>query len=168
MTSFIRSFAALALLLAPGNGVAQQRTTAVYGDWTLSCTSAPEAGNAKSCGLVQIQKFGNQAPAASQLGIGRNKSAEAFRVSIEIPPDVWMPAGVKLTSSGNPLISAQFKWCISTRCLADAELSDSDIKNLRAQKAPVVITYRTSSQSDVAIPVSFNGFSEAFDALQKQ
>jgi invasion protein IalB len=157
-----------ALLLVGSAAQAQQRTMAMYGDWTLSCATAAEAGNAKSCGLVQIQKFGNQA-SASQLGIGRNKSAQPFRISIEVPADVWMPAGVKLATGDNaPMVSAQFKWCVSTRCLADAELTDSDIRTLRAQKAPGKITYKVASQSDVNIPVTFNGFSEAFDALQKQ
>jgi invasion protein IalB len=66
------------------------------------------------------------------------------------------------------MLSAGFKWCITGRCLADADLSDVDIKHLRAQTVPGKIVYKTASQADVSIPVSFNGFSDALDALLKQ
>jgi invasion protein IalB len=165
MTSF-RTFAALVVFLAPGNAFAQQRITAIYGDWELSCTTASGAGGAKSCGLVQIQ---DETSAASQFGIGRSKTEEPFKVFIVVPADVWMPGGIKLIADDNTAaITAPFKWCIPTRCLADAELSDSNIKSLRGQKDPAMLTYKTASQADVSIPVSFNGFRDAMEALLKQ
>jgi invasion protein IalB len=90
-------------------------------------------------------------------------------VSIELPTDVWIPSGVKLlTEDKSPILAAAFKWCVATRCLVDAELSDADIKSLRSQKAAGSIAYKTASQSDVLIEISFRGFGEAFKALQKQ
>jgi invasion protein IalB len=127
------------------------------------------AGGAKSCGLVQSQKLANQSSAISQIGIGRIATTDPLRVSIEIRPDAWMPGGVKLIGDGNAaVITTAFKWCTSTRCLADTDLSDANIKTLRSQKDPVKLVYKTASQADVSISVSFNGFSDALDALQNQ
>jgi invasion protein IalB len=79
-----------------------------------------------------------------------------------------MPTGVALITGENvPILTATFKWCVSTRCLADAVVSDANIETLRSQKSPGKLAYKTASQADVSIPVSFNGFGEAIDALQK-
>jgi invasion protein IalB len=144
---------------------AQQRTMAVYGDWTLSCLIV--ASGSKSCGLVQSQKLANQSSVVSQIGIGRNAKTDSLRVSIEIRPDAWMPGGVSLIESFDS-IAAPFKWCTSTRCLAEVDLSDENLKALRIQKDPGKLSYKAASQAEVSIPVSFNGFGEALDALQKQ
>jgi invasion protein IalB len=144
---------------------AQQRTLAMYGDWTVSCATT---SGAKSCGLVQVQKT-NGGATVSQVGIGRGTKTDSLKMSIETSANVWVPTGVKLfTSVGAPAITAQFKWCISTRCLADVDLSDADIKNLRAKKEAGQIAYKDAVQMDVSIAVSFNGFSEALNALQQQ
>jgi invasion protein IalB len=168
MISSIRSFSVLALLLTPCDAIAQQRTTAIYGDWTLSCAIASGSGAGKSCGLVQVQKINGQSAAVSQIGIGRAQS-DPLKISIQITANAWMQSGVKLITNENALvITALFKWCTSTRCLADADLSDAHITTLRIQKDPGKIAYKTASQADVSIPVSFSGFSEAVDALQNQ
>ena len=111
---------------------AQQRTLAVYGDWTVSCALS---SGSKSCGLVQAQKVNGQSGPASQIGIGRNSKADSFKMSIEVSANAWIPTGVKLFTNGNTLaLTAQFKWCVSTRCLAEVELTDPEINSLRGQQ----------------------------------
>jgi invasion protein IalB len=157
---------AILLILGEGSALAQQRTMAIYGDWTVSCAIASGSGGGKSCGLVQVQKLKEQT--VSQIGIGRNTKNDPLKISIEISANAWVPTGVKLiTSGGAPAITAAIKWCVSTRCLADADLSDADIKSLRTQREMGLIAYKNASQADVSIPVSFGGFNEAMDALQK-
>jgi invasion protein IalB len=148
---------------------AQQRTSAVYEDWTLSCAIVSGANAAKSCGLVQVQKNSGQGAAVSQIGFGRNTKADPLKMSIEVNANTWISPGVKLfASAGAPAITAQFRWCISTRCLADVDLSEADVKNLRGQQERGRILYKDASQVDVSIPVSFKGFSEALNALEQQ
>ncbi len=154
-------------VLGIGLAHAQQRTLAIYGDWTVSCATTSASKPAKTCGLVQVQKTNGKPGAASQIGIGRDTRNEPFKLSIELRPNVWIPTGVKLVTS-DKAISANFKWCISTRCLADTDLTDADVSNLRAQNQPGRITYKNGSQADVSTPVSFSGFNEAMDALQKE
>jgi invasion protein IalB len=158
--------ACVTLMLSLDVARAQQRTMAVYNDWTLSCTID---GSAKSCGLVQVQKINGQSAAISQIGIGRKIKTDPNKISIEISTNVWMPAGVKLIASDSTsAITASVKWCTLTRCLADAELSDATVKRLLSEKAPGKLAYKTASQEEVFIPVSFTGFNEAWHALQTQ
>ena len=155
--------------LCISSAYAQQRTLAIYGDWTVSCAIASGSKTTKSCGLVQVEKSNGQASPASQIGIGRNAKTDPLKMSIEIRANAWIPTGVRLlTSAGAPAITAQFKWCISTRCLADADLSDADVKNLRVQEGHGKIVYKDASQAEVSIPVSFSGFGEALNAFEQQ
>jgi invasion protein IalB len=166
MTSKLAWTVVAFLSLSISSAHSQQRTMAIYGDWTLSCTIS-SAG--KSCGLVQVQQIKGQSTAVSQVGIGRNAKTDPLKISIEVSSSTWIPSGVKLIASDNaPAITAPFKWCTSTRCLADADLSDANIKTLRTQKDPGKLLYMTASQANIAIPVSFSGFSDALDALQNQ
>jgi invasion protein IalB len=161
------SLSLIVLILSVNLTLAQQRTTAIYGDWTLSCVIVPSGW--KSCGLVQSQKLATQLSAVSQIGVGRTTETGPLKVSIEIRPDAGAPSEVKLIGDDNvTIITAAFKWCTSALCLADADLSDTDIKSLRSQKSRGKLVYKNASQTDVSIPISFSGFSDALDALQKE
>ena len=93
---------------------AQQRTMAIYGDWTLSCAIGSVG---TTCGLVQVQKFGSQSPAVSEIGISRSSRTQPYRVSIELPTDVWIPSGVKLlTEDKSSILAAVFKCCNTLSC----------------------------------------------------
>jgi invasion protein IalB len=161
--------AALAVVLALCVGLAhsQQRTLAIYGDWTVSCTIASGSAAGKSCGLAQVQRTEGQANPIGLLSLGRYANGQPLKILFEIRADAWIPTGVKLITSDSE-ISATFKWCAATHCLADTNLTSDDINSLRTQRQPGRIVYKNVSQADVSIPVSFNGFSEALDALQKE
>lgn len=140
-----------------------QRTTATYGDWIVSCVMPPNPGSKKSCAIVQPQS-----DPVSQTTISRASANEPFKLFFQVPTNVWYQGGVSFVADqSEPLLLATFRWCIPTRCLADADLTDAIINKLRAQKKPGRIVYKNASQADVSIPLSFRGFSEAMDALQK-
>jgi invasion protein IalB len=80
-----------------------------------------------------------------------------------------MPGGAKLVfGDGSSVITAAFKWCVSTQCLGDYDLSEANLKTLHGKSAAGRLVYKTASQADVSIPVSFRGLSDALDALLKQ
>jgi hypothetical protein len=100
-----------------------------------------------------------------------------------------------ITGDEVPVLAATFTRCISTRLplpknlpggtlgnqqqalwapvqqssrIADAVVSDANIETLRSQKDPGKLDYQSAYQTHVEVLVSFNGFGEALDALQKQ
>jgi invasion protein IalB len=161
--------ALIGLVLSAAVVRAQQQTTALYGDWTLSCIIAPDPASGQSCGLVQLQKLKGQSNAISQIGIGRDAKSDPLKISIEVISNAWITGGVELMTNENALVlTAPFKWCTSTRCLADAELSDVNIQTLNIQTEPGKLAYKTASRVSVSIPVSFDGFGKAMDALQNK
>ena len=86
------------------------------------------------------------------------------------PPNVWLQTGVKFVFDPKaPPFVVPFRWCVSDRCLADAELTDAQVTRLRAQGAnPGKVEFKEASQRDVSIPVSFKGFALALDAIRNQ
>jgi invasion protein IalB len=157
------------LTLDIGLANAQQKTLAIYGDWTVSCVMTTGPGPGRSCGLVQVQRVEKQADPISVINFGRYANDQPLKILIEIRADAWIPTGVKLVT-GDKLttIISTFKWCTPTRCAADTDLVDGVIKRLAAQNEPGQLVYKTALQADVSIPISFKGFGDALDAFQKQ
>ena len=155
------------LFLASGAASAQtpQRTSATYGDWTVSC--AIPANGSKSCGLIQLVKQGNVA--AAQISLGRSSKSGHFTATVQIAANVWLATGLKIAfADDTPALSAPFEWCLSVRCLAEFDLVEADVKKLRSQKEPARLVYKNALQADVMLPVTFVGFDDAMNALEKQ
>ncbi|WP_076864010.1 invasion associated locus B family protein [Bradyrhizobium mercantei] len=145
---------------------AQQRITATYDDWTVACVGVP-----KSCEITSTQQAQAQGQlvVASQItlsGIGREKP---IRISVQIPPNVWLASGIKLMSAGDDNgIVAAFRWCIPGRCLADVEVNQQKLRELTVlgdQKGFLV--FKDAEQKDQRIPMSFKGLGSAFDMVLK-
>jgi invasion protein IalB len=146
---------------------APQRTTATYDDWTVSCSM--DAAGRKTCELVhQITINQGRVSLAAQLTISRAKLGDPFKVSLQVPSNIWIAAGVKFVFSNNePSISTNFRWCLPARCLADANLTDAVLRKLRTTTEPGRLEFKEATQSDVSLPVSFKGFGPALDVLEK-
>lgn len=156
------------ILLLPTQSQAQtpQRTTATYGDWTVTCVT--DQGK-KSCAVAQSQTIQGQRTPASEIRIGRATKGDSFRLFVQVPASVWLPSQITFfTNEIQRDLTANFILCTPARCVAAAELTDENIKNLRSQSAPGKLVYKNASQADVSIPVSFSGLGDALDALQKE
>ena len=166
----MRAGAAAALMLAAGSAVAQtpQRTTATYEDWTVRCETRGTPP-VKACEMVQAVTAPGQASPVTQIAIGRASAKEPVKVVFQLPVNVWIPVGVKLTYDAKmPALAAAFRWCLPAGCFADLDLKDDMVKRMRALTAQGRFEFKDAGQRDVAIPVSFKGFGQAFDALTKE
>ena len=83
--------------------------------------------------------------------------------------NVLIGPGVKLTyDDKQPALAVPFSRCFPNACFASGPLTDDAAKKLRARTEPGRIEYKDGNQKDVALAVSFNGFTTAFDAWQKE
>jgi invasion protein IalB len=141
-----------------------QHTTATYDDWTVRCDMT---GLLKTCDLAQSTQV--QGQAVSLIVIARANKTEPLRIAFEVPINVWLPAGVRLAAGkDSDLVSATFKRCLGAGCFADAELKDDVVKKLRGESENGKLLFKDAAQKDVALPVSFKGFTVAFDSIFKQ
>src|SRR5690242_15905781 len=93
---------AASLCVAAGTPPAQsqQRTTATYDDWTAACVDGQ-----KVCEITASQQLQGQSTAASQITISGIKDRSP-KLSIQVPPNVWLASGIKLAElKGNDIVA---------------------------------------------------------------
>jgi invasion protein IalB len=157
---------ALAMIATGAN--AQTRTTATYDDWTLRCEQREGPPPVKSCEMVQAATTQGQAQPIAQVAIGRASKTDPMKIAFQLPINVWLPTPVKLVydDKEQPLV-ATFKRCIPAGCFADTDLTADLARKLRARTVNGKFEFKDSAQRDIAIPISFKGFGNAYDALSK-
>ena len=150
---------------APG---APQRTTATYEDWTVRCETQGTPA-VKSCEMLQAVNIQGQSNPITQIAIGKATKTEPLKLVLLVPINVWLPTGVKLMiDDKDPGLAAAYKRCVPAACFADVELKDDVVKKMRARTENGRLEFKDATQKDVAMPVSFKGFGQAFDALAKE
>src|SRR3977135_2558776 len=94
----MRPLAAGALLLllsaAAAAQPAPQRTSATYEDWTVQCELNAGPPAQKLCEVVQVGQA--QGQTVSRVAIGRVTKSEPFKIVVQLPVNLWLPAGVKI------------------------------------------------------------------------
>lgn len=145
-----------------------QRTTATFDDWTVRCETRGTPP-VKNCEMVQAVTAQGQTNPVAQVAIGRAGKSEPVKVVFQLPINVWIQNGVKLVYDTKIAgLAASFRWCVPSGCFADLDLKDDIVKRMRAATEQGRFEFKDASQRDVAIPVSFKGFSQAFDAMTKE
>ena len=111
----------------------------------------------------------SQANPATQIAIGHPTKGQALKVVVQVPINVWLPAGVKVVlDDKEEALTLTFKRCTPIGCLADLDISEDLITKLRNLTANGKLQFKDGTQKDVAVPISFKGFGQAFDALSKE
>jgi len=146
-------------------GNAPQSTTATYQDWIVRCETREKAP--KVCEIAQgIQAQGQQGLVA-QIALGRLTKNDPFRLVIQLPAGVWLPAGVSVQFDDKTApLALPFTRCLQL-CVADAELKPEQVNLLRARTTRGLIVFEDGARNKVQLPLSFNGFAAALDASQK-
>jgi invasion protein IalB len=156
------------LISVPGGGAyaqTPQRTTATYDDWIVRCELSSDA---KVCDMMQSTQLKGQAQPVTQIAIGRQAKNGPLKIVFQIPVNVWLPAGVKLaTEDKQDDVAASYSRCTPAGCFAETDIKESVIKKLRGLTTNGKLQFKNASEQDVAVPVSFKGFGDAFDALQR-
>jgi invasion protein IalB len=123
----------------------------------------------KSCEMVQAVTTQGQANPVTQIAIGRASAKDPVKVVFQLPVNVWVPTGVKLVYDAKAApLAAAFRSCVPAGCFADLDLNNDLLRRLRAITVQGRFEFKDAGQRDVAIPVSFKGFGQAFDALAKE
>jgi len=154
-----------------------QSTTAVYGDWTLRCVQvsvpgqpAPQPGQAaqtaKHCELDQAIGVAGQQQPVAQVAVGPDLSGTSLHLVAALPVGAWLPSGASLKVNADAApVALGYKRCLPTACFADAPLADDLRSAMSAGKTPGVITFQMSEGKESTLPLSFNGFTAAYQAL---
>lgn len=142
-----------------------QRTSATYGDWTVRCVIHRKT---KTCEMIQATQIRGRSQPITQIAIGHPTKTDSLTMVFEVPTDVWLPDGVKLSTDSKKVdVHATFTRCVPGGCFAEIDIDATEIKQLSHLKKSGKLQFKDAGKKLIAIPVSFKGFGDAYDALQK-
>lgn len=140
---------------------APQRTTATYGNWTVRCEMSE---GARACEMVQSITVQGQAAPLAQVAIGPKGEGD-YRIVVQLPIAVWLPADVQLFAGDRQVLTAEYKRCFPQFCLAEAEMAEPAMQSLLGEGAAGSMTFQDAGQRTVKVPLTFDGLADAHAAL---
>lgn len=163
-----RSLIALSLLLsgvavASAQSKSPQMTTATYDDWTVRCEVRDTA---TSCEMSQAMQIKGQAQPVSQIAIGRLTKTDPLKMVFQVPINIWIQDNIALiVDESTTAVKANFTRCIPMGCFAEADVKDDMIAKLGKADKGGRLEFSDANRQKIAIPVSFKGFTAAYEGL---
>jgi invasion protein IalB len=153
----------------PAPAEAPQRTTASYGDWVVQCETDAQPSHQKLCEMTQgTQVQGRNLP-FSRVAIAHPVKGQPVRLVVQVPVNIALATNVRIQSAdADPGIVAPFARCVPNGCYADFDIKDETLKKFRTASGAGKVSFADAGGRDVSVPLSFNGFNQAFDALLKE
>jgi invasion protein IalB len=135
-----------------------------HGAWQVSCRTPPGAKEEK-CALVQSVTAEDRPNVGLTVvfykAIGENKKL----LRVVVPLGVLLPTGLGLKIDNQDVGNAPFLKCGKRGCVAEVVLQDEVIKKLKKGQTAMFIIFDTP-EAGIGIPVSLQGFNDAFASLK--
>jgi invasion protein IalB len=157
--------------LAAAPGEAPQRTTASYDDWVVQCDTQAGSPPQKICDMAQVTQVNAQGHSTpfSRVAVAHPVKGQPVRLVVQVPVNVSFATTVRIqTGDSDPGIAAPFARCLPAGCFAEFDIKDDVLKKLRAASGAGKLSFPDSNGHEVSVPLSFNGFNQAYDALAKE
>jgi invasion protein IalB len=150
--------------VAPGATGPGSVVRETHGAWQVSCRTPPGAKEEK-CALVQSVTAEDRPNVGLTVvfykAIGENKKL----LRVVVPLGVLLPTGLGLKVDDQDVGNAPFLKCSRRGCVAEVVLQDEVINKLKKGQTAMFIIFDTP-EAGIGIPVSLQGFSDAFVSLK--
>lgn len=161
--------AQLAAQVQPTPSEAPQRTTATYGDWVVQCETEAQQQHQKVCDMGQSTQVQGRNLPFSRVAIAHPVKGQPVKLVVQVPVNASFSTNVRIqTGDADSGIAAPFARCTPNGCFADFDIKDDVLKKLRVASGAGKVSFADASGHEVSVPLSFNGFNQAFDALLKE
>jgi invasion protein IalB len=148
---------------------APQQTTATYGDWVVRCEIQVGPPQQKNCDMEQLAQVQGQTGPISRIALPLPAKGQPPRLVVQLPVNVSLTTGIKILADAKDHgLLAPFRRCVPAGCFAEIDIKDEELKRFRGEAEAGKMQYKDAAERDIAIPVSFKGFAQAFEALLKQ
>lgn len=158
----------LALLLGLMLGLtaaasAQGIVRSVHGDWQIRCETMPGAQNEQCVLMLSVL---SEDVSNAGLTVLLLKTADQKRRLLRIlaPLGVLLPSGLGLKLDNVDVGRIGFVRCLPNGCVAEVELDDKLLGQLRSAKQAIFIIFKTPEEG-IGFPLSLTGMSEGYDKL---
>jgi invasion protein IalB len=148
---------------------APQRTTATYGDWVVQCVENTSPPSEPVCDMAQVTQLQGKNLPFSRVAVGRPQKGQPVKLIVQVPVNASFRTQVHIqTGEADPGVIAPFANCTPNGCFAEFDLKEDMLKKLREATGTGKLSFADAGGHDVTVPISFNGFAQAFDALAKK
>ncbi|MGH6817661.1 MAG: invasion associated locus B family protein [Methylovirgula sp.] len=126
-------------------------------------------GVAHSCEVSQTIEAQDRSAPIAKISVGRPGGTGDLHVIVILPNNVSFPSSVHIRTDPKDKWGLELDWvrCIPGGCFADALLSDETIARWRGLNSIGSIVFRDAAGEELSFPMTFHGFGEALDALNK-
>ena len=146
-------------------------TSKTYGAWSLRCGKAASEAAEGACEISQTIESPDQSGPIAKISVGRRKPGDPLHIVIILPnnvsfPSYGAPPHRRRTTNGgwSSIGSAAFRAAVSPT----AELSRCrPSQHWHGLNGMGSIVFRDAAGDEISLPMSFDGFGEALDALNK-
>ncbi|WP_108658514.1 invasion associated locus B family protein [Acuticoccus kandeliae] len=142
---------------------AQGRIVGRHGDWQIRC-ERPVGAPSEQCALVQNVEAQDRANVGLTVIFLHTADRQARILRVLAPLGVLLPSGLGLSIDENEVGLAGFVRCLPEGCIAEVELDDGLMERFEAGNTATFVIFQTPEEG-IGIPISLNGFSEGFSAL---
>lgn len=143
--------------------LAQGAVKSVHGDWQIRCDTPPGA-QAEQCALIQSVTAEDRANAGLTVIVLKTADKKTRLMRVVAPLGVLLPSGLGLKLDQASIGSTGFVRCLPNGCVAEVEISDDLLKQVRTAKTATFIIFETPEEG-IGFPLSLKGFNEGFDKL---
>ncbi|WP_210161387.1 invasion associated locus B family protein [Bradyrhizobium sp. STM 3843] len=154
---------------APAQGNVPQSTTATYADWVVQCLTHAGTPPEKMCEMAQLTQLQGKNVPFSRIAVGHPAKDHPIKLIVQLPVNASFATAVRIqTTDSDPGLTAPFARCVPGGCFAEFDLKEDTLKKLRAASGVGKLSFAEAGGQVVAVPLSFNGFAQAYEALLKE
>lgn len=136
---------------------------AQFGDWKHECSKPPGA-RSELCAITQDVTDESNSDVGVSVHVQKLPGGESL-LRVIAPLGVLLTHNLAVKVDGDYLGEAPFLRCYVLGCQAQIEMDEKLRAKLSSGKTLLLVIHRTAEQG-VGIPISLNGFPQAFAALK--
>jgi invasion protein IalB len=155
--------AVAALVMATAPAHAQGTVKSVHGDWQVRCDTPPGA-QGEQCALIQSVTAEDRPNVGLTVIILKTADQKNRLMRVLAPLGVLIPSGLGLKIDKTDIGKAGFVRCLPNGCVAEVQMADELVKQLRTGQTATFIIFQTPEEG-IGIPMSLKGFGDGYDKL---
>ena len=146
-----------------GAAAAQGTVKSVHGDWEVRCDTPPGA-QGEQCALIQSVTAEDRPNVGLTVIVLKTADQKSRLMRVLAPLGVLLPSGLGLKIDKTDVGRAGFVRCLPNGCVAEVQMDENLMKQLRTGQAATFIIFQTPEEG-IGIPMSLKGFGEGYDKL---
>jgi invasion protein IalB len=132
--------------------------------WAVNCTSDAKDATLR-CGLSQTVVMKKSGRVLSRVTFLLPAGGQEPRLNLQLPLGVLISAGAAVRVDDNPPQGLRFRTCNRGGCYAETPLTQAFLAQLR-KGSKLVIEFKNLAEKTLKLPLSLDGFDEAYAKAQ--